>query len=133
VLHPVPSPTPTFVGRDAELARLEGALERVGVALLVGVAGVGKSAIAYKLAASRAHVVYRRCGSNEPLATLVDDLRRQIAGEAVVELPDDDDRLADLARSLDARPSLLVLDDLDRPAPPVRARFRSREPPPARC
>ncbi len=87
-------------------------MERVSVAVVVGVAGVGKSALAHAYAARFADTsVYARVGS-EPLGSLLDDVRRQLERGTVPELFDDEARALDLAERLDREPSLLVLEDL---------------------
>src|SRR5437899_3158383 len=116
-----PSPAATFVGRQPELDRLEGALARVPIALVYGVAGVGKSALAYVLAARfGGPVAYRRATGAEPMSALVDDLRRQLARGPVPEAENDEQRLADLCERLDDAGALVVLDDLHRIAPEAR-------------
>ena len=48
----IPPPPAVFVGRDAELTRLALGVQRVSVALICGVAGVGKSSLASAFAAT---------------------------------------------------------------------------------
>ncbi len=117
----VPSAPAVFVGREAELARLTGGLARVAVALVVGVAGVGKSGLAYAFAARRGGQSLHRKLRREPLGALLDDLRRLTAGGPVPELRSDAERLEDLAYRLDEGDCLLVLDDLERLAGDDRA------------
>ena len=113
-------PPTLFVGRDAEIARLQALLPRVPVALICGVAGVGKSALAYRIAADwRGRQIHRRIAARQTLGALCDDLRRECAASDVVpEAHDDAERLADLARRLDDTVSLVVLDDLHHLARP---------------
>ncbi len=90
-------------------------LASIPVALVYGVGGVGKSALVYALAARFAGpIVYESVTPDEPLAALVDDVRRQLARGAVPEAVDDDERLLELAERLDERKALWVLDDLHR-------------------
>lgn len=111
----VPPPSPIWVGRQPELDRLEKMLAQLPVALVYGVGGVGKSALVYALAARfQGPVVYDSVAPGEPLAALVDDVRRQLARGAVPEARDDEERLLDLAQQLDGRGALWVLDDLHR-------------------
>ena len=111
-----------FVGRSAEVKRLEQGLAYVPLALIYGVAGVGKSALAYTYAARYdGEVIYGRATDGESIAALVDTTRRQLAGGPVEEAATDDDRLESLALALDARGALWVVDDLDRLAPETRA------------
>jgi len=85
VLQAVPRVSPIFIARDLELARLNEALAQVSVALIYGVAGVGKSSLALAHAAhSNGPVVYRKAAS-EPLSTLVDDVRRHLNGSTLTE------------------------------------------------
>jgi DNA-binding winged helix-turn-helix (wHTH) protein/tetratricopeptide (TPR) repeat protein len=115
-MHPaVPRLSALFVGRDAELARLREKLEQVPIAVIYGVAGIGKSTLACALAASwDGPVAYRKAGDEEPVATLLDDVRRQLAGGPVSEAATDDERLQDLVERMDATRALWLLDDLHR-------------------
>ena len=101
-MHPsVPRPSALFVGRDAELARLRDKLEQVPIAVIYGVAGIGKSTLACALAASwHGPVAYRKAGDEEPVAALLDDVRRQLAGGPVSEAATDDERLEDLVQRM---------------------------------
>ncbi|MDB4967805.1 MAG: hypothetical protein JWN44_3494 [Myxococcales bacterium] len=109
----LPAPPALFLGRDAERRRLLAQLGRVPVACVSGVAGVGKTALAYAVAADwPAPAVYRRAQAGEPLASLLDDARRALAGGAVRERDSDDERLDELAHALDADGALLIVDDL---------------------
>jgi tetratricopeptide (TPR) repeat protein len=104
-----------FVGREPERAQLLAMLSRVQIALVYGVPGVGKSSLAHAVAADwPGRVVYYRVGSDETLAALVDDMRRQLARGPVDEAESEEERLADLARSLDHHAALMVLDDVHR-------------------
>ncbi|MGZ3441620.1 MAG: ATP-binding protein, partial [Polyangia bacterium] len=107
-------PPALFVGRDAEIARLQALLPRVPFALICGVAGVGKSALAYRIAADwPGRQIHRRIAAGQTLGALCDDLRRECAASDVVpEAQDDAERLADLAQRLDDAVALVVLDDL---------------------
>jgi len=103
--------TPLFVGRETELARLSSALDRVSVAWLFGVGGVGKTSLALAFARSWPQkVVYCDAGS-APLDALVDDARRELGKRARPEPRDTQARLADLVRRLDASKALWVVDD----------------------
>lgn len=116
VVHasPVPSPSPVFVGRDQELARCTQQLERIGVVLVCGMGGIGKSALAYAVAARWQHPTIHGAVGAESLATAVNAARRQLSSEPIGELPSDEDRIYDLARLLDETRALWVLDDLHR-------------------
>ncbi len=119
----VPAPSPIFVGREAELQRLEDGLRQVSVALVVGVAGVGKSAITYALAARWPKPVAYRKATREPLAVLLDDARRQLTTEALPTARDDAERILELADALDRDGALLVLDDLHHLEPATRSQL----------
>ena len=122
-MQPVPSaripfPSATFIGRAQEIARLEEGLSRVPVALIYGGAGIGKSALAYAFAAlTKGPVVYHKVASDEPLAAVLDDVRRQLPPEPAPELADDFSRLKDLSRRLESSAALWVLDDINYLAP----------------
>src|SRR5207248_7546466 len=118
----VPRPSALFVGRDAELARLRDKLKQVPIAVIYGVAGIGKSTLACALAASwDGPVAYRKAGDGEPVAALLDDVRRQLAGGPVSEAATDDERLEDLVQRMDATRALWLLDDLHRLEATARA------------
>jgi len=103
-----------FVERDAELARLDAALPHVGLVLVVGLAGVGKSALVARFADTwPGPVLSRTVAPARAGGDLLDELRRALA-ERTPNLPSDADRVADLARLLDRDATLLVLDDVDR-------------------
>lgn len=111
----VPSPPAIFVGRRSEIARVEEMLARVKVAVIYGVGGVGKSALAYAVAARWTRpIVHHTAVTGEPLAALVDDIRRQLAGGPVTEMTREDERTLSLARKLDESETLLLLDDIHR-------------------
>jgi DNA-binding winged helix-turn-helix (wHTH) protein len=118
----VPRPSALFVGRDAELARLREKLAQVPIAVIYGVPGIGKSTLACALAATwKGPVAYRKTGDDEPVAALVDDVRRQLAGGPVSEAATDDERLQDLVQRMDATGALWLLDDLHRLEATARA------------
>jgi tetratricopeptide (TPR) repeat protein/DNA-binding winged helix-turn-helix (wHTH) protein len=111
----IPAQPALLVGRDTELAHLESMLASVSTALVYGVAGVGKSALLYALAGRfSGRVVYTRAQTGDSLATIVDDIRRQLAKAPIPEIDDDGDRLLDLAKSLDAENALWAIDDFER-------------------
>ena len=94
----VPRLSALFIGRDAELARLRDKLEQVPIAVIYGVAGIGKSTLACALAATwHGPVAYRKAGDEEPVAALLDDVRRQLAGGPVTEAADAREALALIA------------------------------------
>src|SRR6185295_9826871 len=122
-VHPsVPRPSALLVGRDAELARLREKLEQLPIAVIYGVPGIGKSTLSFALAASwQGPVAYRKAGDDEPIASLVDDVRRQLSGGPVSEAATDEERLQDLVQRMDATRALWLLDDLHRLEPTSRA------------
>src|SRR5689334_11293180 len=111
----IPAQPSLLVGRDTELASLEAKLTSVSTALVYGVAGVGKSALLYSIAGRfSGRVVYTRAQNGDSLATIVDDIRRQLAQGPIAETDDDADRLLELAQSLDAAGALWAIDDFER-------------------
>lgn len=116
-----PRPPTLFVGRDRERGLLERGLARVPVAVVCGLAGVGKSSLAYAVAARwpgpTVHAVAGR-----GLGALVDELRRRTGGP-VAELRTDDERCAALAARLDDTGALAVVDDLHRLPPAEQPRL----------
>lgn len=109
--------SPVFVGREEELGRAARGLRDVGLVTIMGLAGVGKSAVAQRIAAtwqgptSRHHVQ-----AGQPVAEFLDDLRRTWAGEAeqTPELRSDGERIADVGRRLERSAAMAVLEDVDR-------------------
>src|SRR5215207_8133193 len=90
-------PPSTFVGRDSELERLERALQTVTLALIVGVPGVGKSALLAAAAGKTGRpVVEHVVRPGASLADVVDDLRRKLAKGRVRQMLSDEDRVSDL-------------------------------------
>jgi AAA ATPase-like protein len=122
----VPAAPALFAGRAREIGRVTRALARLPMAVLYGVSGVGKSALAYACGAAWAGpAVYARAGAGRPLASLVGDLCMALgeaaAGGPPFDAPDDDEACgAALADALDARGALLLLDDVDA-LPPASA------------
>jgi tetratricopeptide (TPR) repeat protein len=103
-----------FVGRAAESARLAEMTAQVPVTIVVGVPGVGKSALVHAHAARWRGRVMRQRVTDAPFAALLDDARRALAGDVVEELGSDAERVADLAHRLAAVSGLWVLDDFHR-------------------
>ena len=111
----VPSPPALFIGRQAEIERVEEMLARVEVAIIYGVGGVGKSALAYAVAARwKGKIVHHGVAPDQPVAAQVDDIRRQLAGGPVPEITRERDRIMHLAAKLDEQGALLLLDDIHR-------------------
>ena len=109
----VPPPPAVFVGRDADLTRLAVGLKRVSVAVIYGVAGVGKSSLASAFAATwSGPIAYCRIGSNASLEIVYEDLLRQLLDAAGGALPVEPVEAA--ARELDERAALWIIDDLHR-------------------
>src|SRR6266849_3650296 len=97
----VPSPPPLFIGRQAEIERVEEMLARVEVAIIYGVGGVGKSALAYAVAARwKGKIVHHGVAPDQPVAAQVDNIRRQLAGGPVPEITRERDRIMHLAAKL---------------------------------
>src|SRR5262245_45493431 len=101
-----------FEGRTEELARLRAGLDQLSVAVICGIAGVGKSALAQAYAASFAGPVFSQKVSSSALSTLADDLRRRLTPGPLSEPATPEERLADLVSRLEESRGLWVLDDL---------------------
>jgi len=103
------------IGRDAELARLESGLRIVPCAVILGLPGVGKSALARQLAMSWSQPVrVHHASEGGSLAGLVDDLRRELGIGAAQPLSSEPDRFTDLADQLDRGAHLWLIEDADR-------------------
>lgn len=107
---PPPRPPAVFVGRERELAQLERGLARVPVAVVCGLAGVGKSSLAYAAAAAWEGPAVHARATATGLSALLDELRRALG--AVTELRTDEERAVALAGALDQAGALAVVDDL---------------------
>src|SRR3954471_17092720 len=118
-----PTSFAAFVGRAPEIARLTVMVAAVPATIVVGVPGVGKSALAHAFAATWRGTVVRQRVTGAPLAALLDDVRRQLAHEMVDDVATDEDRAADLARRLAAGAGLWLLDDFHRLADGDQARL----------
>lgn len=106
-------PPAVFVGRAEEVQRVGSMLRRVRTAVLYGLPGVGKSALAAAMAARyRGPVVHRRIRPGDSLDVVVDDVRRLLSDAPVAQALSDASRLEELALALEARRALCVLDDL---------------------
>ncbi|MCP3141457.1 AAA family ATPase [Pyxidicoccus xibeiensis] len=115
-------PPAVFVGRADEVRRLGGMLRRVRTGVVYGLPGVGKSALVAAVASRyRGPVVHRRIRPGDTLDTVVDDIRRLLREAPVAQALSDASRLEDLARELEARRALCVLDDLHGLKPEARA------------
>jgi predicted ATPase/DNA-binding XRE family transcriptional regulator len=112
-------PAPVLIGRDIELANLAVALRHAAMVTLVGVAGVGKTSLAW----AAAHLV----GSRHPGG---------VAGVAISEVSTEADVLAtvasvfdvpradNLADRLAGRPALLLVDAVERAGEPTAGALR---------
>ncbi|MFW5740736.1 MAG: tetratricopeptide repeat protein, partial [Myxococcota bacterium] len=108
-----PPPPPTvLLEREPSLRRISMLFARVPIVILYGPPGAGKTALISAFASRRMGLVgYARVNLGN-LAAVVDDLRRQVSSEPLVELASDAARCRDLARRLDAARALWVLDDV---------------------
>ena len=109
--------SPVFVGREVEIGRLERGLRDVRLASIVGLAGVGKSALAQRFAGRwRGPVVCHHVRAGQLAAELLDDVRRSLAPpeRGTPELATDGERLIDVADRLDRAAALAVIEDADR-------------------
>jgi DNA-binding response OmpR family regulator len=116
-----PLASPVFVGRAEERERLLRMLAVVRVALVYGVPGVGKTALALSAAQGWQGPVMLYKAAVGPVSVLADDLRRRLAHGPVREAESDEERLLALAERLDAESALCVIDDLHRLEPSARA------------
>lgn len=107
---PPPRAPSLFVGRERELAQLERGLAKVPVGLICGLAGVGKSSLAYAVAAAWSGPVAHVAARGPELGALLDEVRRTLG--AAPEVLGDDARAAALAEALDRDGALAVIDDL---------------------
>lgn len=115
-------PPSVFVGRSEEVQRLGGMLRRVRTGVVYGLPGVGKTALVAAVAERyRGPVVHRRIRPGDTLDTVVDDVRRLLCEAPVAQALSDASRLEDLARELEERRALCVLDDLHGLKPEERA------------
>lgn len=113
----VPARHPHFVGRQAELRRLERSFEHLALLALEGRAGSGKTALALELANRRREAnpdrpwLWMRVRAGASVESLQLELaRRWQAAAAPAELPLHE-RLLWLARALNSQAATLVLDD----------------------
>jgi hypothetical protein len=118
-----PTSFAVFVGRAPELARLTAMVAEVPATIVVGVPGVGKSALAHAFAARWPGTVVRQRVTGAPPSALLDDVRRQLSPEVVDDLASDEERAADIARRLTASDGLWLLDDFHRLADDDQARL----------
>jgi len=82
----VPVPPTLFTGRRQAVARVVRALGRVPMAIVYGVAGVGKSALSYACGAAwSGPICYLQAEADCPLPALVRDLFRRAAFDRVLE------------------------------------------------
>ncbi|MGX1616247.1 ATP-binding protein [Micromonospora chalcea] len=115
----LPQPVP-LLGRDRDVAEVAGLLDAYPVVSLVGLAGVGKTALAIAVA----HAVAARHpgGVTGVLVGEGSDVADVLAASASVFGVN---RLADLACRLDGRPALLLVDAVDRAPEPVAGALRA--------
>lgn len=122
---PFPRSVRTYVGRAGELARVAELLDRETLFLVYGVGGIGKSELVYKAIEDARHTP--RWRSAEPLLVpvragltvehVLAQLRLALALPRPAELsrtagPQLEDDLAEIASALEARPSLVFIDDV---------------------
>src|SRR2546426_909262 len=111
---------PSFYGREEELATLEQwmAQERCRVVSVLGMGGIGKSALAvrvmHRVAAHFEVVLWRSLRDAPGYSALVDGCLQVLAPQPLRDLPDSlEERLGLLMEQLRARRVLLVLDNLE--------------------
>jgi WD40 repeat protein/DNA-binding SARP family transcriptional activator len=110
----------SFYDRQIELATLRGWLadERCQLVVVVGMGGVGKTALAAKLAESIAdqfdRVIWRSLLNAPPLDELLCGYLQTLTDQQLTELPDSlDERIDLLLEQLCAQRCLLILDNLE--------------------
>jgi AAA ATPase domain len=120
-----PRATQAFVGREAELARFVELLDQAVLFLVYGVAGIGKSELAFRAV----EVARERAGWDNAVSTLVQVQHGMDEQHLVAVLrlrtgahrppdriggpaPSLAEELEPVVRALNARPHLLVIDDL---------------------
>ena len=106
----LPQPADPFVGRDDDLARLEGAVDRSRIVTLAGPAGVGKTRLAVEFARKQGRdawfVDLSRVGEGEAVAAAFLDTLGVSPRTGVA----DGDRIVE---TLDVRSMLLVVDNCE--------------------
>src|SRR5213593_133911 len=108
-----PEPPAVLVGRHEQLGRLREVLRDLPIAVVLGLPGVGKSALAYAYAASYdGPVLYTALAGHAAYAALLDRARASLGNDRLEPARTDDDRLTDLARRIEAARALWLLDDL---------------------
>ena len=116
---PFPRPVTTFVGRDAELARILELLDREPLFFVCGIAGVGKSELVFRsieLARERARwrdarAVLVRAEPGVAADQLVALVRARLSTGGVAAGSTLGDELAALVRALEDQPSFVFIDD----------------------
>ena len=104
MLPPAPA---GFAGRTTELERLFDALARVNTAVIYGIAGSGKSALAAALAQRwPGRAVHHTVTPNQSIRAITRATREQLDSSAAGE------DVLDLGRLLDEHAALIVLDDV---------------------
>lgn len=110
-----PFPFSTFVGRNAELARIREGLKQCTFAAIVGAGGVGKSALAQAFANQWVGVVVHRVATaDDSSSILLDDLRRRLAQGPIAQAESDEQRLEELVELADSQAALILIDDANR-------------------
>jgi len=109
-----PPPPALLAGREDPLARLRNGLAEVPIALVLGLGGIGKSALARAYAARFGGPVLVTNVGTAPPSRLVDDGRAALATEEVGRPESEDARLADLGHRIESRRALWVVENLER-------------------
>ena len=121
-LHQIPAPLADFTGREAELRELLSAIEQGGATIsgLQGMGGVGKTALAFKVAAeledrypdAQIYLDLHGASEQQPLSP-ADAMAHVVrAFEPAAQLPNDEAALAPLYRStLHGKRVLLLMDN----------------------
>jgi predicted ATPase/DNA-binding XRE family transcriptional regulator len=117
-LFPLP-PAPDLFGRARDLAELETLLSTAGLVTLVGVAGVGKTGLAW---AAAHRLAPRFPGGTAGIS--ISDVSTEADILAMVATVFGVPRARDLAGHIAGRPALLLVDGVERGPEPTRAALR---------
>src|SRR5215813_10772379 len=118
-----PPPPAILVGREEPLVRLKEALAETPIAIVLGLGGIGKSALARAYAQKFGGPVLATNLGKATTSHLLEEARASLATEPVARLDSDEDRLTDLGRRIEARGALWIVDNLERLPEAARARW----------